>query len=148
MNLPRIPSASQAQNSRESTRLYPLTLETPKSLLEIGGRSIIGRSVDMMNANGINDVLVVVGFHQEKIRRALDGRATFVVNPFYSQTNDMVSLWLAMTHLRGEEFIYMHGDIVYHEELLSQLATENTGDGILLLVDFESVDKEASVIFL
>src|SRR5215208_5507395 len=70
-----------------SSRLYPLTNELPKGLLKIGGRSIIERSIDLLNAVGINDVIVVVGYHHEKLRAALRGRARFVMNPFYEKTN-------------------------------------------------------------
>lgn len=126
-----------------SSRLYPLTSEVPKPLIKIGRQSIIERSVDLLNSIGISDVLVVVGFHQEKIRSALGERTRFILNPFYQQTNNMVSLWLAMPRLQGEEFIYLHGDVVYDKALLTQLATENTGAGIYLLVDFKSVDDEA-----
>src|SRR3954447_10153452 len=126
-----------------SSRLYPLTSETPKCLLTIGETSIIERSIDLLNAAGISDVIVVVGFCHEKIRRQLRGRARFVLNPFYTETNNMGSLWLAMPHTGGNAFVYMHADVIYHQDLLARLLADASGDDIQLLTDFDSVDAEA-----
>lgn len=127
-----------------SSRLYPLTLETPKSLLPVVGEtSLLERAVDLLNANGITDVVVVVGFQHEKIRAALHDRVRFVLNPFYTQTNNMGSLWLAIPHLHGAPFIYSHADVVYDEALLSRLVDDETVGDMHLLVDFGHVDEEA-----
>jgi len=126
-----------------SSRLYPLTSETPKCLLAIGQTSIIERSIDLLNAAGISDILVVVGFCHEKIRRQLRGRARFVLNPFYAQTNNMGSLWLAIPHIGGDAFVYMHADVIYHQHLLMRLLAQGPGADIQLLTDFDSVDAEA-----
>ncbi|MBI4318531.1 MAG: phosphocholine cytidylyltransferase family protein [Chloroflexi bacterium] len=107
----------------KSSRLYPLTNDTPKPLLQIGGRSIIERSVDLLNANGISEVIVVVGFHHEKMREALHERASFVFNPFYELSNNMASLWLALPYLEGDAFVYLHADVIYHEALISELVS-------------------------
>ena len=126
-----------------SSRLYPLTSETPKSLLRIGETSMIERSVDLLNAAGISDIVVVVGFCHEKIRRQLRGRARFVLNPFYAETNNMGSLWLALPHVGGDDFVYLHADVVYHDDLLRRLLADDLGAEIQLLTDFDSVDAEA-----
>jgi choline kinase len=126
-----------------SSRLYPLTLERPKCLLEVGGQTMIERSVGLLHQHGIDDIVVVVGFCHEQIRAALGGRARFVLNPFYAQTNNMASLWLAMPHLGGEEFVYLHADVVYHADLLKRLLGAHGPAHLQLLTDFDSVDAEA-----
>lgn len=127
----------------QSSRLYPLTIETPKCLLEIGGSSMIGRAVDLLNAQGVLDIWVVVGFYQHKIRQGLEGRVRFVFNPFFAQTNNMGSLWLAMPFLFPGDFLYLHADVVFHERLLSYLLAPRVKADIELLVDFDSIDEEA-----
>jgi choline kinase len=126
-----------------SSRLYPLTSEMPKCLLRVGATSIVERSLDLLNAAGIDDVIVVVGFCHDKIRHKLAGRARFVLNPFYAETNNMGSLWLAIPHTFGDEFVYLHGDVIYHEDLLPRLLAERAGADIQLLTDFGHVDDEA-----
>ena len=54
----------------KSSRLYPLTKENPKCLLEIyKGLSIIGFQISILNELGINDIHVVTGFKSNKIKR-------------------------------------------------------------------------------
>ena len=126
-----------------SSRLYPLTLERPKCLLDVGGQTMIDRSIELLGRAGISDVVVVVGYRHEQLRAALAGRARTVLNPFYEQTNNMASLWLAMPHLGGDDFVYMHADVVYHADLLAQLLADRDPAPIQLLTDFDSVDAEA-----
>ena len=126
-----------------SSRLYPLTESTPKSLLQIGRTSLIERWGALLREVGVEDVVVVVGYHHEKLRAALRDQARFVLNPFYEQTNNMASLWLAMPYLGNSPFIYLHSDVIYHTALLHRVATDPSGAEIQLLVDFESVDDEA-----
>lgn len=51
-----------------SSRLYPLTRETRKCLLPVGRTSLIERALDLLNQHGIADIVVVVGFQQQKLR--------------------------------------------------------------------------------
>lgn len=126
-----------------SSRLYPLTLETPKTLLEIGGKSLIERSIKSLNAYGIDDILVVIGFWQQKIKKSVGYKARYILNPFFAETNNMASLWFAMPYLDGEDFIYMHSDVIFHQLLLNNLIQDKSSADISLLVDFGITDEEA-----
>jgi L-glutamine-phosphate cytidylyltransferase len=127
----------------KSSRLYPLTSDLPKCLLEIDGASLIERSIDLLNANGVSDIYVVVGFRHEKLRHALGSRVQFVPNWAFAHTNNMVSLLAAIPCVLGDEFIYMHSDLIYHEDLLRRLVNDNSGADISLLVDFDRADDES-----
>ncbi|MBD5244857.1 MAG: NTP transferase domain-containing protein [Barnesiella sp.] len=48
-------------------RLRPLTLSTPKPLLEIGGKPIIDYNIDLLRSNGITDITVTVNYLAEAI---------------------------------------------------------------------------------
>ena len=126
-----------------SSRLYPLTAQTPKPLLPVADRSIIERSVDLITDAGISDIVVVVGFEHQKVRQALDTRVRFVLNPFYSVTNNMASLWFAIPEMNGEDFIYLHGDVIYDQPLLERMVNGPSKHGISLLVDYQPADEEA-----
>jgi len=127
-----------------SSRLYPQTLETPKCLLPIGTTSIIERAIDLLNTVGVTQIIVVAGFHHQKLRAALGGRARIVFNPFFAQTENMVSLWLALLCVPGEAFLYAYSDVVFDQQLVDRLVAPPLEDGIRLLVDFESVDAETT----
>ncbi len=151
-----------------SSRLYPLTLEKPKVLLEVGGRPLISRSMDLLCENGITDIAVVAGYKKEMLAEHLlnyrqnctrndgkndgqnyggrEGRAVVLIpNPFYAHCNNMGSLWFARDFVNGEPFVYLHGDIIYHPRILQQSLKhflDNNND-IELVTDFETVDEEA-----
>lgn len=48
-------------------RLRPLTLDTPKPLLQVGGKAIIDYNVDELIANGIDNIYVTVNYLKEQI---------------------------------------------------------------------------------
>lgn len=125
-----------------SSRLYPLTANLPKGLLEIAGETILGRSVRLLRESGTEDILVVVGFRRSLIQEALGAGVHFRFNPFFAETNNMASLWFAKEWVGDEPFLYSHGDIVYAPELLRSLLGANCED-VALSVDCGPADKEA-----
>ena len=42
-----------------ATRLYPLTLDRPKALLEVGGRPMLDRMLERLEAMGVDETIVV-----------------------------------------------------------------------------------------
>ena len=44
-----------------SRRLYPLTENTPKCLLDIGGLPILSHQLNALNKYNINEVIIVLG---------------------------------------------------------------------------------------
>lgn len=125
-----------------SSRLFPLTLKTPKGLLEVAGEMLLKRSVRLLRDKGIQDILIVVGSKREMIQSALGPHIKYRFNPFFAETNNMGSLWYAKEWIKDEPFIYLHGDIVYAPELLDEFIEESYSDAALL-VDFGPSDEEA-----
>ncbi|MDD4957621.1 MAG: NTP transferase domain-containing protein, partial [Candidatus Omnitrophica bacterium] len=123
-----------------SSRMYPFTEKMPKPLLKIGGKSIIESSIDKLRAHGVNDIAVVVGYLKERFFGTLSGRVVFFENPRFAETNNMVSLACAREYVRGEDFLYLHGDLVYDEGILSKCMA-GKGD-IVLAVDRKECDEE------
>ena len=44
------------------TRLRPLTLNTPKSLIEIKGETLIERQIRFLREKGVEEIVVVTGY--------------------------------------------------------------------------------------
>jgi L-glutamine-phosphate cytidylyltransferase len=89
-----------------SSRLYPLTLETPKCLIEINSVALLKRSVLQLRKNGIDQIAVVVGFHRQKVMDAMKDipRVYFIFNPFFKETNNLASLGLARSFIEKDSF--------------------------------------------
>ena len=56
----------------QGSRLRSAKLDLPKCLLEIGGKTIIDRQLNTLDALNILDVLVVVGYRGELIKRQVE----------------------------------------------------------------------------
>lgn len=84
--------------------------------------------------------MVVVGCLKEQIIEKLKGKVTFIYNPFYETTNDMASLWFAKEFVRDTDFLYLHGDLVYHRDLVRKCL--NAKGNIILVVDTKRCDEE------
>lgn len=128
-----------------SSRLYPLTLEKPKGLLKVNGKEILKRSVETLQRHGIHDIAVVVGYKKEMIMEALGDTVTYLTNPFYRQCNNMGSLWFARDFVKGQPFVYLHGDIIYDENILTATIEEfkESHHDLDLVTDFRETDEEA-----
>ena len=108
-------------------RLRPLTDEKPKCLLEVGGKTLLQRTVDAMISAGIKEFVVVTGYRENMIREFLTARypqytINFIDNPDYEHNNNIFSLWLAMEKLHGTEVLLMDSDILCDPEAVHRVA--------------------------
>ena len=109
-------------------RLRPLTDTKPKCLLEVGGKTLLQRTVDAMVSAGINEFLVVTGYRAPMIRDFLGDsrilRISYIDNPDYEHNNNIFSLWLAMQELHGQEVLLMDSDILCDPEAVRRVARQ------------------------
>ena len=108
-------------------RLRPLTDEKPKCLLEVGGKTLLQRTVDAMISAGVKEFVVVIGYRENMIREFLTVNypqytVHFIDNPDYEHNNNIFSLWLAMQQLHGSEVLLMDSDILCDPEAVRRVA--------------------------
>lgn len=95
-------------------RLQPITLTTPKPLVKINGVRLIDTVIKALNVNGIKEIYVVVGYLKEQFKSLEQDYPGLVLleNPYYSECNNISSLYVAREHidntiiLDGDQFIY------------------------------------------
>ena len=111
----------------QGKRLLPLTAEVPKALLDIHGRSLIGRQIDAFAACGLKDFVVVTGYGARRMEEALADIAQArgltiktVFNPFYAVADNLASCWMARHEMTGD-FIQVNGDNVFRADLVERL---------------------------
>ena len=100
-----------------SSRLRPLTLETPKTLLEISGKTILQRIMDAQRACGIEEFAIVRGFKKELINLP---NVTYYDNDNFWETNILYSLMLAEEFM-DDGFIVSYCDILYTSDVVQKL---------------------------
>ncbi len=101
----------------QGTRLRPITNEIPKCMVEVAGKPILNRQLDVLSNAGIKDIIVVTGYREEKID---DPRITKVYNEEYASTNMIYSLFCAEDYLDGNVII-CYGDIIYSGSVLEKV---------------------------
>lgn len=108
------------------SRIRPLTDNCPKSLLEIGGKSILEIMISHIRSCGISEIVFVVGYLQEKIKDYLGKRfpdldVHFVTNERYFETNTGYSLMLTKDWIQDSTFIKFDADVVFDRKILTKL---------------------------
>ena len=108
-------------------RLRPLTDEKPKGLLEVGGKTLLQRTIDAMISAGVEEFVVVTGYRENMIRDFITINypltiVSFIDNVDYEHNNNIFSLWLAMERLHGIEVLLMDSDILCDPEAVRRVA--------------------------
>lgn len=111
----------------KGSRLYPLTLQYPKSLYKLDkDTTVLTRMINLIKKHDKDaDIIVVIGFQSQTIQNELQD-VTFVHNPFYEVTNSIASLWFAKEYLRAENIVLINGDIVMEEKLIQDIICKPT----------------------
>jgi len=83
---------------------------SPKALLEYRGETFVGRLVRVLTGQ-CDPVIVVLGYHAERIRPSIEGRARVVTNPS-PERGQLSSLQTALTELpaSAEGFLFIPVD--------------------------------------
>lgn len=83
-------------------RMVPLHKSTPKALLKVQGEVMIERTIRQLWEVGIREIAVVIGFMQEAFEYLIDDFGVeLIVNNDFSDTNNIISLYLARNYLKN-----------------------------------------------
>lgn len=98
----------------KATRLYPKTLEIPKSMIEIAGKPFIAHQLELLRRKGLINVVLCLGnLHEEIVNFVGDGER-FGLNVKYSFDGDTLSgtggAILNAFDLLSDPFMIMYGD--------------------------------------
>lgn len=122
----------------QGSRLGHLTTDRPKCLIDFGGRTLLDRQLDTLDANGVAEAVVVTGFHDDMVEAAISRRSggpkvTTVFNPFYKVADNTGSLFMARAHLTGDCLVW-NGDTLVSDALMAKVVG-NQRAGICVTID-------------
>ncbi len=126
---PRAPSRGLIPAAGRGVRAYPKLERIPKVLLEVGGKPLLQRNVELLrDALGITDITVIVGFRGEQVREVLGDGRRLGVHLDYVTCRDVEAglargILLARDRL-AEPFVTVLGDEVYLDTNHAGLAAE------------------------
>jgi len=122
----------------QGSRLGHLVDDRPKCLIEFSGRTLLDRQLDTLEANGVHEVVVVTGFHDELVNEAIAKRSggpsvRTIFNPFYKVADNTGSLYMAREELGGDCLVW-NGDTLVSHALMAKVVG-NDRPGICVTID-------------
>jgi len=94
-----------------------LTLDRPKVMIPVAGKTVLRRLVDKFKAQGINDITVVGGYRAE----AIDTQgAKVVVNADWESVSELGSLACAVDALT-DDTVLLYGDLLFRTYILNNV---------------------------
>jgi len=133
------------------SRIRPLTDNCPKTLLAVGGISILERMLTSIQACGIDEIVVVLGYLHEQIESFVCNKfpelnVRFVVNNRYGETNTGYSLMLAEDFVAGSSFVKFDGDVVFDEQVLQRILASGEENCLCIDRDIQLDSEEVKVV--
>ena len=109
----------------------PVLPESPKSMINVGGRTILDHQIERIRKAGLsnNKVVVVRGHEGSQFTRT---DVEYCDNDKYLESHSLYSLFCAERAMR-DGFLLIYSDVLFDESLIQRLV-EHTAD-IVLLID-------------
>jgi len=122
----------------QGSRLGHLVDERPKCLIDFNGRTLLDRQLDTLEANGVDEAVVVTGFHDDRVeetlgRRGRGPRVRTIYNPFYKVADNAGSLYMARKELAGDCLVW-NADTLVSNRLMARVV-DNDRAGICVTID-------------
>lgn len=118
----------------EGIRLRPYTLDRPKCLVAIDGKTLLDRQLAVLAAESVQDIVVIGGYRSEMLKRSGIKLRT---NPRFAETNMVWTLFCAEDDL-DRDVLICYGDIVYSREVLRQVTACDADIAVAIDLDWES----------
>ncbi len=126
----------------EGTRMRPLTLTRPKTMLPVGGKPLLEYNVEALRDAGIKNITMVVGYQKESVKEHFKDGSALGVNINYVTQEERLGTAHAIGQVADamnkddEAIIVTNGDIILGNELIKGLINryyESKAQSILVL---------------
>jgi choline kinase len=129
-----------------SSRLRPLTNDTPKCLLPVGGTPLLQRTLRSLESGGIPEVVIVTGYCHEKVEQFVSSlnlslKIHFCFNVHFTSTNNNYSLWMAGEVCAGKDILLLDADILFDRRLIP-LLLESRHENALIMRSSKRLGQE------
>lgn len=116
------------------SRFGKMTETMPKGFIEVGGLSMVVRSIETLIACGIQRIIIGTGYKKEAYEALKDKypQIECVFSPRYAETNSMYTLWNCREVIGDDDFLLLESDIIYSKNAITELQ-ENEHPDIMLI---------------
>jgi choline kinase len=130
------------------TRLQDLGAKRNKTLLDLGGETLLGNLLHHFTAAGVKGPYVVAGFDGHAVRAFCQHRATCLLNPFYEHYGILGSIWQARPHLDGVPFVFTTGDHYFALPRFQAFLADQPEADVLVDVEIKGCDDEDMKVYI
>ena len=102
----------------QGVRLQSGPEDPPKGLWQLGGETLLARSIRILRGHGIGRILIAIGYQGSLIQRAFP-EIECIENPAYHQSGSMESLNCILPNLQ-EDFLLLESDLLYESRAIAQ----------------------------
>ncbi len=114
-------------------RLGEKTKDLPKYLINVNGKTIMERQLDVFKKIGYDKLVIITGPNKEKFTFK---DAVYVEDARYHQHDILGSLMEAREHISGDVLV-VYSDIIFDHSVLSQIMESKADIGIAVDLDWE-----------
>lgn len=121
----------------EGSRLKPFTVTRPKVMIPVGDKPILEYVIDALQASGIIDIIMVVGYKREKIMDYFGDGRKWGVNIVYVEQFQQLGTAHALrqvAHMINDRFLVINGDTVIDASAIKEIIQVSSGDAAMLTV--------------
>ena len=122
----------------------------PKCLLEVGGRSLLSRQLEVLYQQGVRQVTLVVGYAADAIIEhvgtlAVRPEVALVYNPAYTR-GSVLSLGAAKQVMTNSETVLvLDADVLFHPHIMQRLVGSEHQNCFLIDRDFEPDEEPVKI---
>ncbi|RLI78434.1 glucose-1-phosphate thymidylyltransferase [Archaeoglobales archaeon] len=111
----------------EGTRLRPLTFTKPKVMLPIANKPILEHLIDELVKAGIDEVVLIVGYKDERVRNHFGKEWNNVSIEYATQRKQQgtADALKAASHLVNDEFLMLNGDAIVSSNDITKIVKAN-----------------------
>lgn len=123
-------------------RLGKLTSENTKCMLQVHGRTLLERALDIILDTNINRVILVIGFKGDKLKALIGDNykglpVEYIENDVYYKTNNIYSLFLAREKLLEDDTLLLESDLIFEAKIIHDLLN-NKLPNLAVVAKYES----------
>lgn len=116
-----------------SKRLGSQTKKLPKGLLDINGKSILKRQIDLLRRKNVDDIVIIVGPHKDEFNF---DNVKYVEDKEFEKHDVLLSLMAAKNEIK-DEVITTYSDILYDERVLEEIINSKVDIGVVTDLNWE-----------
>jgi choline kinase len=115
------------------SRLGDLTKELPKNLVDVNGKSIIQRQIDVFQNNGIKEIIVVTGPNKDKFQL---NEVKYLFDKNFHMHEQLGSLMTAYKHFHND-LVISFGDVLVDNNIMKQIIESTYDIGVAIDLKWE-----------